>query len=437
MFNQLQNRLSNVVKTLKGQGKISEKNVQDAIRDIRRALLEADVNLMVVRSFIEVVQNKAIGEKVLNSITPDQQFIKIIHDEMISFLDSNNNEINYNNAGPTIITMVGLQGVGKTTNCAKLASFLKNKKQKNPVLIAADVQRPAAIDQLETLGKNINIPVFFDKESKDVAKIVQEGIAKAKESNFDLIIIDTAGRLHVDDLLMQELQDIIELSNSNEVLYIADGMTGQDAVNSSKLFSEKIDISGIILTKMDGDSKGGAALSIKQVTGKPIKFIGTGEKNSAFELFHPDRIVKRILGMGDVIGLVEKAEEVFDEELSQELNQKLLKNSFTLKDFQNQLKQFQKMGSMSDVLGMMPGGNKLKGLNVDEKKLVWIDAIINSMTEYERFNPSIINGSRRQRIALGSGRNVQEVNQLLKQFDQMKNMIKKINKKGMNKFPLT
>lgn len=437
MFNQLQDRLSNVIKTLKGQGKISEKNVQDAIRDVRRALLEADVNLMVVRSFIDIVQAKAVGEKVLDSITPDQQFIKIIHDEMIDFLSSEDTEINYNATGPTVITMVGLQGVGKTTTCAKLASFLKNKKQKTPMMIAADIQRPAAIDQLKTLGKNISIPVFFNKEIKNVGEIVKAGIDKAVESNFDLIIIDTAGRLHVDDLLMDELQETIAISNSNEIFYVADGMTGQDAVNSSKLFSDKIDISGVILTKMDGDSKGGAALSIKQVTGKPIKFIGTGEKNSAFELFQPDRIVKRILGMGDVIGLVEKAEEVFDKQLSEELNQKLLKNSFTLKDFQSQLKQFQKMGSMADIIGMMPGGNKLKGLNVDEKKLVWIDAIINSMTEDERMTPSIINGSRRQRIALGSGRSVQEVNQLLKQFDQMKNMIKKISKKGMNRFPLT
>ena len=437
MFNQLQDRLSNVVKTLKGQGKISEKNVQDAIRDVRRALLEADVNLMVARSFVDKVQRKAIGEKVFKSISPDQQFIKIIHDEMISFLGSDDNEINYANSGCTIIIMVGLQGVGKTTSCAKLASFLKNKKQKNPIMIAADIQRPAAIEQLETLGKNINIPVFSDKKTKDVKKIVNEGIAKAKESNLDLIIIDTAGRLHIDDTLMDELKEVVGISNPNEILYVADGMTGQDAVNSSKIFSEKIDISGIILTKMDGDSKGGAALSIKQVTEKPIKFIGIGEKITDFELFYPERIVKRILGMGDVLGLVEKAEEVFDKNLSEELNQKLLKNKFTLKDFQNQLRQFQKMGSVSDIIGMMPGGNKLKGLDVDEKKIIWIDAIINSMTEYERLNPEIINGSRRQRIAMGSGRNVQEVNQLLKQFDQMKNMIKKMNKKGMNKFLLT
>ncbi len=437
MFNQLQDRLSNVVKTLRGQGKISEKNVKDAIRDVRRALLEADVNLMVVRSFIDKVQKKAVGEKVLKSISPGQQFIKIIYDEMVSFLGSDDNEINYNNSGITVITMVGLQGVGKTTSCAKLASFLKNKKQKNPIMIAADIQRPAAIEQLETLGKNINIPVFSNKKTKDIKRIINEGIAKAKESNSDSIIIDTAGRLHIDDALMNELKEVVEISNSNEIFYVADGMTGQDAVNSSKLFSEKINISGIILTKMDGDSKGGAALSIKEVTGKPIKFIGTGEKISAFELFYPDRIVKRILGMGDVVGLVEKAEEVFDKELSEEFNQKLLKNKFTLKDFQNQLRQFKKMGSVSDIIGMMPGGNKLKGLSVDEKKLVWIDAIINSMTKEERLNPEIINGSRRQRIALGSGRNVQEVNQLLKQFDQMKNMIKKMNKKGINKFLLT
>ncbi len=435
MFNQLQDRLSNVLKTLKGQGKISEKNVKNAIRDVRRALLEADVNLKVVRSFIDKVQEKAIGEKVLKSISPEQQFIKIIYDEMVSFLGDDDNSIKYNSSGITVITVVGLQGVGKTTTCAKLASFLKNKQRKAPMIIAADIQRPAAIEQLETLGKNINIPVFSDKKNKNIIDIVEEGIIYAKDSEIDLVIIDTAGRLHIDDDLMIELQNVIEASKSKEVIYVADGMTGQDAVNSSKLFSEKIDISGIILTKMDGDSKGGAALSVKEVTGKPIKFIGTGEKNSAFELFHPDRIVKRILGMGDVVSLVEKAEEVFDKELSSKLSEKLLKNTFTLKDFQLQLKQFQKMGPMSDIIGMMPGMNKIKGLNVDEKRIVWVDAIINSMTEKERLNPTIINGSRRQRIALGSGRNVQEVNQLLKQFEQMRNMIKKMNKKGINKFP--
>jgi len=435
MFNQLQDRLSNVVKTLKGQGKISEKNIKNAIRDVRRALLEADVNLKVVRLFIEKVQEQAVGEKVLKSISPEQQFIKIIYDEMVNFLGDGDNSIKYSKSGMTVIVMVGLQGVGKTTTCAKLASFLKSKYYKNPIMIAADVQRPAAIEQLETLGKNINIPVYSDKKNKDVSSIVVKGIAEAKENKFDLAIVDTAGRLHVDDELMDELKDVIQLSNPDEVLYVADGMTGQDAVNSSKTFSDKINISGIILTKMDGDSKGGAALSVREVTGKPIKFIGTGEKNNAFELFHPDRIVKRILGMGDVVSLVEKAEQVFDKELSSKLNEKLLENTFTLKDFQTQLKQFQKMGPMSDILGMMPGTNKLKGLNVDEKRIVWIDAIINSMTEDERLDPNLINGSRRHRIALGSGRNVQEVNQLLKQFEQMKNMVKKMNKKGMGRFP--
>ena len=435
MFNQLQDRLSSVVKTLKGQGRISEKNVKNAIRDVRRALLEADVNLKVVRSFIDKVQEKAIGEKVLKSISPEQQFIKIIYDEMLEFLGNDDSGIAYSQSGITVVTIVGLQGVGKTTTCAKLASFLKNKQHKKPMVVAADIQRPAAIEQLETLGKNINIPVFSDKKDQSVINIVKNGIAQAKENKFDLVIIDTAGRLHIDDDLMEELRDVIDVSQSKEVIYVADGMTGQDAVNSSRIFAEKIDITGIILTKMDGDSKGGAALSVKQVTGKPIKFIGTGEKNSAFEIFHPDRIVKRILGMGDVVTLVEKAEEVFDKELSTKLNQKLLENKFTLKDFQSQLQQFQKMGPMSDILGMLPGANKLKGLNVDEKKIVWVDAIINSMTEYERLNPSIINGSRRQRIALGSGRNVQEVNQLLKQFEQMKSMIKKMNKQGMKRFP--
>ena len=436
MFNQLQDRLSNVVKTLKGQGRISENNIKNAIRDVRRALLEADVNLKVVRSFIDRVQEKAVGEKVLKSISPEQQFIKIIYDEMIDFLGDDGSGIAYSQSGVTVITVVGLQGVGKTTTCAKLASFLKSKQHKNPMIIAADIQRQAAIDQLEALGKNINIPIFFDKQEKNVLDIVKNGIAEAKLNKFDLVIIDTAGRLHIDDDLMNELKDIIDISNSNEIIYVADGMTGQDAVNSSRLFSESIDISGVILTKMDGDSKGGAALSVKQVTGKPIKFMGTGESNNAFELFHSDRIVKRILGMGDVVSLVEKAEQVFDKELSDDFNKKLLQNSFTLKDFQTQLKQFQKMGPMSDIIGMIPGANKLKGMNVDEKKIIWIDAIINSMTEDERMNPNIINGSRRQRIALGSGRNVQEVNQLLKQFEQMKNMIKKMNKKGgIGRFP--
>ena len=437
MFNQLQDRLSNVVKKLTGQGKISEANVQDAIRDVRRALLEADVNLMVIRTFIERVQEKALGETVLNSISPGQQFIKIVHDEMLHFFDSDDSKLICNQHGLTVIVMVGLQGVGKTTTCAKLASFLKNKEKKNPLMIGADIQRPAAMDQLEILGKNINIPVFTDRNSKDVSGIVKRGIDYAKESNFNVAIIDTAGRLHINEELMDELKGIITISNPREIFYVADGMTGQDAVNSSKSFSELIDISGFILTKMDGDSKGGAALSIKEVTGKSIKFIGTGEKISSLELFYPERLVKRILGMGDVVSLVEKAQEVFDDKLSKKINENILKNSFTLKDFQSQLKQFQKMGSMSEIMGMMPGMNKIKGLKIDEKQLVWIDAIINSMTENERLSPGIINGSRRKRIALGSGRNVQEVNSLLKQFDQMKTMIKKINKKGMFKFPLT
>ena len=437
MFNQLQDRLSNVVKKLTGQGKISEANVQDAIRDVRRALLEADVNLMVIRTFIERVQEKALGKTVLNSISPGQQFIKIVHDEMLHFFDSDDSKLICNQHGLTVIVMVGLQGVGKTTTCAKLASFLKNKEKKNPLMIGADIQRPAAMDQLEILGKNINIPVFTDRNSKDVSGIVKRGIDYAKESNFNVAIIDTAGRLHINEELMDELKGIITISNPREIFYVADGMTGQDAVNSSKSFSELIDISGFILTKMDGDSKGGAALSIKEVTGKSIKFIGTGEKISSLELFYPERLVKRILGMGDVVSLVEKAQEVFDDKLSKKINENILKNSFTLKDFQSQLKQFQKMGSMSEIMGMMPGMNKIKGLKIDEKQLVWIDAIINSMTENERLSPGIINGSRRKRIALGSGRNVQEVNSLLKQFDQMKTMIKKINKKGMFKFPLT
>ncbi len=433
MFEQIQDRLSGIVKTIKGQGKITESNISDAMRDVRRALLEADVNFKVVRTFVDRVKERASGEKVFNSVTPGQQFIKIIQDELTHFLGRETEGINFNSSGVTVIVMAGLQGAGKTTSTAKLASFLKRKRQKSPILIAADLQRPAAIDQLEVMGEKVGVPVFSQR-IKNPVEVVKNGLQEAKRIQANLVIIDTAGRLHIDEELMTELKTVVDIAKPDEILYVADGMTGQDAVNSSKAFSEAVDITGVVLTKMDGDSRGGVALSIREVTGKPIKFMGIGESTDAFEAFHPDRLAQRILNMGDVVSLVEKAEEVFDEKQAEKLQKKLVANSFTLSDFQDQLKQIQKMGPVSQLMGMMPGASKLKGLKVDDKQLVWVDAIICSMTPLERKKPDIINGSRRKRIAKGSGRPIQEVNQLLKQFSQMRSIMKKMGKMG-NRLP--
>ncbi|MBC8214579.1 MAG: signal recognition particle protein [Candidatus Marinimicrobia bacterium] len=434
MFEQLQDRFSSIFKTIRGHGKITESNISDAMRDVRRALLEADVNFKVARRFVDRITDKAKGGEVLTSITPGQQFIKIIQKELTEFLGGNTEGIQFSSSGFTTIVMAGLQGSGKTTTCAKLARFLKNKRQKNPFLIAADLQRPAAVDQLKVLGKQIDVPVYSE-DTKDPLKVVKNGISQAKSQDADLIIIDTAGRLHVDETLMNQLKNIVSLSNPNEILFVADGMTGQDAVNSSKAFSETVDVTGIVLTKMDGDSRGGAAVSIREVTGKPIKFIGTSENMDGFEPFHPDRLSQRILGMGDVVSLVEKAQEFTDKKSAEKLQKKLEKNSFTLEDFQDQLKQIQKMGSFSQLISMIPGAGKLKNLNMDDSQLKWVEAIIFSMTPTEKRNPNIINGSRRKRIAKGSGRPVFEVNQLLKQFAQMKLMMKKMGKSGMPQMP--
>ncbi len=434
MFEQLQDRFSSIFKTIRGHGKITESNISDAMRDVRRALLEADVNFKVARKFVNSVTEKAGGGKVLTSVTPGQQFIKIIQDELTEYLGGNTKEIQFGSSGHTTIVMAGLQGSGKTTTCAKLARFLKNRRQKNPFLIAADLQRPAAVDQLKVLGKQINVPVYSE-ETKDPLRVVNNGLSQAKSHNVDLIIIDTAGRLHVDEQLMDQLKQIVNLSNPNEILFVADGMTGQDAVNSSKAFSETVDITGVVLTKMDGDTRGGAAVSIREVTGKPIKFIGTSENMDGLEPFHPDRLAKRILGMGDVVSLVEKAQDFTDKKSAEKLQKKLEQNSFTLEDFQDQLKQIQKMGSFSQLMSMIPGAGKLKNLNMDDRQLKWVEAIIFSMTPTERRNPNIINGSRRKRIAKGSGRPVFEVNQLLKQFGQMKLMMKKIGKSGIPRMP--
>ena len=433
MFEQLNSRFAQIIKNIKGKGKITEQNISDALRDVRRALLEADVNFQAAKSFINRVKDKASGENVFNTVTPGQQFIQILLNELTSFLGSENDSIRFNSSGKTIILLAGLQGSGKTTTTAKLACFLKKRWQKTPLLIAADLQRPAAIDQLEVLGKQIQIPVFA-QHNTDIETVIKDGLAHSIDS--DVVIIDTAGRLHVDEPLMTELKRVATIVNPDEILYVADGMTGQDAVNSSGAFNDALELTGVILTKMDGDSRGGAALSIREVTGKPIKFIGTGENMKDFEPFHPDRLAQRILGMGDVVSLVEKAQEAFDQDSAEKLQKKIVENSFTLTDFQEQLAQMQNMGSMSEMVKMIPGAGKLGKMNFDDRQLKWTDAIIKSMTPEERISPDIINGSRRTRIASGSGRSVQEVNQLLKQFHQMQQMMKKIGNKGRMNLPL-
>jgi signal recognition particle subunit SRP54 len=434
MFEQLQDRFTQIFKKVRGRGKISESNISESMRDVRRALLEADVNFKVAREFVNRISEKATGDDVLTSVTPGQQFIKIIQDELTELLGRDSKGIEFNASGFTVIVMAGLQGSGKTTTTAKLASFLKIRKNKNPYLIAADLQRPAAIDQLQVLGKSIGVPVYAE-HIKDPIKVVKSGLKVARGAGHDVVIIDTAGRLHIDLELMNQLQQIVDIAKPDEILYVADGMTGQDAVNSSKSFSEALEISGIVLTKMDGDSRGGAAVSVRQITGKHIKFVGTGESIDGLEQFHPDRMAQRILGMGDVVSLVEKAQSFVDEKSAIELEKKFRENAFTFEDFKDQLKQIQKMGSLSEIMGMIPGANKLKGLEMDDRQFKWTEAIINSMTPDERRKPKIINGSRRKRIAKGSGRSVFDVNQLLKQFTQMQTLMKKMNKPGKFKLP--
>ena len=435
MLEQLQTHLSTIIKNIKGQGKISESNISDILRDIRIALLEADVNLKVAKKFVEHVKEKALGEKVLKSISPGQQFTKILFDELKFFLGDEAKPLEFDSSGLTVILLAGLQGCGKTTTCGKLARFLKKDKGKDSLLIAADLQRPAAVDQLITIGKSIDIDVYSEKNN-DPIEVVKNGLLEAKKQGKDIAVIDTAGRLHIDEDMMNQLKSIIEVSKPNEILFVADGMTGQDAVNSSRSFNDAIDITGIILTKMDGDSRGGAALSIKDIIQRPIKFIGTGESIDKLENFHPERYASRILGMGDVVSLVEKAQSVVDKESLENLEQKIKNQTFSLIDFQDQIKQIKKMGPLSEVMGMIPGANKLKMGDFSDKNLKWVEAIISSMTLKERINPGIINGSRRKRIADGSGRPVQEVNALLKQYKQMKSMMKTMNKnKGKFKFP--
>ena len=431
MLEQLRDNLQTIFKNLRGQGKITEQNVSEALREVRRTLLEADVNYTVAKSFIARVKEKALGEKVLTSITPGQMVVKIIHDEMINLLGEAHVPLQLDGLPPAMIMVVGLQGSGKTTFVAKLAKQLK-ESGKRPMLVAADIYRPAAIDQLEILGQSIGVPVYRE-DTKNAVKICKHALAEARQSDVNVLIFDTAGRLHIDDTMMDEVGNIHKELKPKEILFVADGMIGQDAVNAAKAFNERLDITGIVLTKLDGDTRGGAALSIRSVTGKPIKYISLGETLDDLELFYPDRFANRILGKGDVVSLVEKAQEAFDEKEAEKLEMKIKKNAFDLQDFQNQLKSLKKMGPLSSLVDMIPGAQKLKNAQVDESQFSRTQAILNSMTKKEKEKPNIINASRRKRIAVGSGTQVMDVNRLLNQFDQMKKMMKRVNKMKLPK----
>jgi signal recognition particle subunit SRP54 len=425
MLESLTQKLESTFQKLRGRGKLTEKNIEDSLKEVRRALLEADANYKVVKDFISKVQAKALGEDVLRSVTPGQMIVKIVNDELVSLLGSSTTQLKTAGIPPTIIMLSGLQGSGKTTFAAKLANFLR-KKGRKPMLVAADVYRPAAIQQLKVLGKSLNIPVY-DEGTGDPVKIAFNAISASRRQFCDTIILDTAGRLHIDRAMMDELVKVKNRVRPHEILFVADGMTGQDAVNTAGEFANRLDFNGVVLTKMDGDSRGGAALSIRAVTGKPIKFIGIGEKMDEVEQFHPERLASRILGMGDVVTLVEKAQDTIDKEQAAKLEQKIRKAELDLDDFLNQLQQIKKMGSLESLLKMIPGvGRQMKNVTVDERGLVRVEAIINSMTKSERQNPRLLNGSRRKRIANGSGTRVQDVNQLMNQFQQMKKMMKQM-----------
>ena len=437
MFQDLTEKLDGVFKKLRGHGKLSEKNIETSLREVRRVLLEADVNYRVVKGFVANVKEKALGQKVLRSISPGQQIVKIIHDELINVLGTSDVPVTFNHMPPSVFMLVGLQGSGKTTLAGKLAQMLK-KQGHNPLLVAADVYRPAAIDQLKIVGDTAAVPVYSEDSQKPV-QICRNAIDLARKQGHDVAIFDTAGRLHVDEELMQELVEIKEQTNPQEIFFVADGMTGQDAVNTAKSFLSYLDFSGVVLTKMDGDSRGGAAISIRAVTGKPIKFISAGEGLDALEKFYPDRMASRILGMGDVVTLVEKAQANIEQKEAQRLEKKIRRQEFTLEDFYDQLQQIKKMGPLDQLLGMLPGGGKaLKGLQVDDGSFVKIEAMINSMTPEERRRPNSINGSRRKRISRGSGTTIQDLNRLLKQFQMMQKMMKSFGKshRGMPQFSL-
>jgi len=432
MFENLSERIERSLKILKGEGRITEVNVAETLKDVRKALLDADVNYKVAKTFTDTVKNKAIGQNVLTSVHPSQLMVKIVHDELTALMGGETAEISYE-GHPAVILMSGLQGSGKTTFSSKLANYLKKKKNRNPLLVACDVYRPAAIDQLKVLGESIEVPVYSEPESKDPVQIALNAIKEAKAKNYNLVIIDTAGRLAIDEAMMKEIAAIKEAVNPTETLFVVDSMTGQDAVNTAKEFNDRLDFTGVILTKLDGDTRGGAALSIRTVVNKPIKFIGTGEKMEAIDQFHPNRMADRILGMGDVVSLVERAQEQFDEEQAKKLQRKLARNQFDFNDFLAQIEQIKKMGNIKDLLGMIPGvGKAVKDMDIDDNAFKSVEAIIRSMTPKERANPDIINNSRKERIARGSGTTLQEVNRLMKQFEQIRKTMKSV---AGGKFP--
>ena len=433
MFDNLSEKLDKALHVLKGHGQITEINVAETTKEVRRALLDADVNFKIAKEFTNRVKEKALGQNVLTTLQPGQLMVKIVKDELTQLMGGESEGINLS-GNPSIILMSGLQGSGKTTFSGKLANFLKTKKSKTPLLVACDVYRPAAIDQLHVVGEQINVPVYSDRENNDPVAIAKAGIAKAKADGNNVVIIDTAGRLAVDEKMMAEISDIHKAIQPQETLFVVDSMTGQDAVNTAKAFNDILNFDGVILTKLDGDTRGGAAISIKSVVDKPIKFIGTGEKMEAIDVFYPGRMADRILGMGDVISLVERAQEQFDEEEARKIQKKIAKNKFGFDDFLSQIQQIKKMGNMKDLMGMIPGAGKaLKGLDIDDDAFKHIEAIIHSMTPDERSTPSKLNASRKKRIAKGSGRDVQEVNQLLKQFNQMSKMMKMMQGGGGKK----
>ncbi|MDQ0217106.1 signal recognition particle protein [Peribacillus cavernae] len=443
-FEGLADRLQGTMQKIRGKGKVNEADVKEMMRDVRLALLEADVNFKVVKDFVKRVNERAVGQEVLKSLTPGQQVIKVVKEELTELMGGEQSKIAASSRPPTVIMMVGLQGAGKTTTTGKLANLLRKKYNRKPVLVAADIYRPAAIKQLETLGNQLSMPVFSLGDQVSPVEIARQAIEKAKEEHNDYVLIDTAGRLHVDENLMGELKNIKELTKPDEIFLVVDAMTGQDAVNVAQSFNEQLGLTGVVLTKLDGDTRGGAALSIRAVTDTPIKFVGMGEKLDAIEAFHPERMASRILGMGDVLTLIEKAQANVDEEKAKELEKKMRTATFTFDDFLDQLGQVRNMGPLDDIIKMLPGANKIKGIDnmsIDEKQIGHVEAIIRSMNKHEKENPEIINAGRRKRIAKGSGTSIQEVNRLLKQFDEMKKMMKQVTnmqkgkKKGGMKFP--
>lgn len=429
MFENLSERLERSFKILKGEGHITEINVAETLKDVRRALLDADVNYKVAKTFTDTVKQKALGQDVLTAVKPSQLMVKIVHDELATLMGGTATDLNLQNR-PAVILMAGLNGAGKTTLSGKLALFLKKQKHRKPLLVACDTYRPAAIEQLRVLAEQIEVPIYLDLEEKDPVKIAEAGIREAKAKAYDTVIVDTAGRLAVDEALMQEIAAIKAATQPDETLFVVDAMTGQDAVNTAKTFNDRLDFDGVVLTKLDGDTRGGAALSIRSVVDKPIKFVGTGEKMEALDVFHPERMADRILGMGDIVSLVERAQQQYDEEEARKLAKKLAKNQFDLEDFYNQIQQIKKMGNIKDLASMIPGvGKALKDVDIPDDAFKHIEALIQSMTPYERRNPQVLNMSRKNRIAKGSGVDLQELNRLLKQFDQMRKMMKMMNGK--------